>query len=193
MPRMFGLGGGAKIGMTSGPASIAQRDFDDDLEFEDGPSSAVAGTLRGGGGGYDPRTAILKPQNMMQGGGMAANQQQFPMGGGAAVQLLLPSGAQAPLMMNGSASPQSMYGGANISEIAKSRQAKAADVIKSEMSAAHKAEEEVRRRAFTGHQHPFPEFPYVTSLLLTPPLLSLVVTLTGQDGQAPEEAEPDNG
>ena len=145
MPRIFGLGGnGAKIGITSGPASIAQRDFDDDFEFDDGPNVAVTGSLRSGSG-YDPRTAILKPQNLVQGGVMAALIQQQGYAGGGAITQLQPGGAQGSSLgapPSGVRPPQ--YGGANMADIAKGKQARAANMIKSEMSAAYKAEEQVR-------------------------------------------------
>lgn len=71
---MFGLGKSAKVGIahsspsaappkrfTSGAAAIGRRDFtDDDFDDWDGDDEVV--TSPAGRGGYDPKTAILKPK-----------------------------------------------------------------------------------------------------------------------------------
>ncbi|GMH71380.1 hypothetical protein TrLO_g3872 [Triparma laevis f. longispina] len=161
---MFGLGKSAKVGIThsplsaappkcftSGAAAIGRRDFtDDDFDDWDGDDEVV--TSPAGRGGYDSKTAILKPKvptNSIRatsaiptGGG----------GGGGRILQLAPGGKQNMQNLNPTAPQHNSFQGQTISNIVAGKQVKASSAIQSEMSAAYQAEEQARNAKYRRRQ-----------------------------------------
>ncbi|GMH77456.1 hypothetical protein TrST_g9206 [Triparma strigata] len=155
---MFGLGRAAKVGITtnsspagapqgcftSGAAAIGRRDFtDDDFDDWDGDDEVVTIPSRGG---YDPKTAILKPKAPLS---SVLPPSTCPPGGGGILQLA-PGGKQVMQEMISNpkvgvgAPTGNTFQGQSISNIVAGKQVKAASTIQSEMSAAYQAEEQAR-------------------------------------------------